>query len=163
MSLPEEIEKLQRLRQSGALTDEEFAQAKAAVLNASMDARPEPSPASEEHLRTIELQNELARLDREWDMEREQYMSTTKYGKRYVPTEGGSIGGAVFTVVFGGIWTTFAASIGAPGFFLLFGILFMALGVGAGISSFPKADAYRQAHERYQQRRAHLLAKKSRR
>lgn len=158
MSLSDEIERLQRLRQSGALTDEEFARAKAAVLDASLDARPEPSPASEEHLRQIELQNELARLDREWDMEREQYMSTTKYGEKYVPTEGGSIGGAVFSVLVGGGWTAFASSIGAPWFFSIFGVLVMVAGVASAISSLPKVDGYKQAHERYLQRRAQLLA-----
>lgn len=159
MSLSDEIERLQRLRQSGALTDEEFARAKAAVLDAGL----EPDSAASEHLERIEWQNELARLDREWDMEREQYMSTTKYGKRYVPTEGGSIGAAAFFIICGGFWTAGAASIGAPGFFLLFGVLFMALGAGAGISSFSKAGAHRAAHERYQQHRAELLARKSRR
>lgn len=41
------------------------------------------------------MQNELARLDREWDMEREHLMETTHEGVRYVPTEGRSIGGAI--------------------------------------------------------------------
>jgi DNA-directed RNA polymerase subunit RPC12/RpoP len=36
--------------------------------------------------------NELAALDREWEMEREHYMVTTKHGGRHIPSEAGSIG-----------------------------------------------------------------------
>ena len=45
---------------------------------------------------------------------------------------------------------------------VLFGLLLIALGVGTGINSFSKAGGYRQAHERYQQRRAQLLARRAR-
>lgn len=54
------------------------------------------------------------------------------------------------------------SSVGAPSFFSLFGLLFIAAGIASALSV-SKADAYRQAHERYQQRRAALLTQKSRR
>jgi len=47
MSIADELEKLQQLRQSGAIDEYEFAQAKARVLNGSAEAQPAESPAFE--------------------------------------------------------------------------------------------------------------------
>jgi uncharacterized Tic20 family protein len=47
MSIADELEKLHRLRQSGALDDYEFAQAKTKLLNGSPDAQPAESAAFE--------------------------------------------------------------------------------------------------------------------
>jgi len=43
MSIPDQLQKLQDLRQAGALSDEEFARAKAAILAGSTPAPPPPS------------------------------------------------------------------------------------------------------------------------
>ena len=47
--------------------------------------------------------------------------------------------GAVIAVVFGVIWTVAAVSMGAPGFFPLFGVLFIITGVIIGIYHFRNA------------------------
>jgi uncharacterized protein len=45
MNLPDELERLHHLHQSGALTAEEFAQAKSSLLNGQPARGPQPSPA----------------------------------------------------------------------------------------------------------------------
>jgi hypothetical protein len=67
MNIADELRKLQALHHSGALTDDEFAAAKAAVL--AGQARGEESAgeqAMQRQLDELKLENELARLDREW-------------------------------------------------------------------------------------------------
>lgn len=155
MSIAEEIERLQQLRERGALSEDEFQRAKARVLGAASTL----GVPSEAHLRRIEAQNEVERLDREWEMERETYMVTGRYGSRSLPSEGGSIFGGVFVALFGGLWTMGAANAGAPTFFWLFGVFFVLMGVGSSIVSFNKAGAYREAHERYKRRRAELMSR----
>lgn len=165
MSLSNELEKLQQLHDAGALTADEFARAKARVL------ADETAP-SDEPLRQIQWQNELARLDREWELEREHYMLTDKHGARHVPQAGQSLLGGVIAVVFGIFWTATASSMtssmttnspfgpgagGPPSFLPLFGVLFIVLGAGAAIHGFRKGAEYEQAYRRYQQRRAELL------
>jgi len=156
MNLSDEIQKLQELHDAGALTDEEFARAKSVVLASALpDAA---AIGSTPVLEDIRHQNEVARLDREWELEREQYMVTGRYGSRHLPSEGGSILGAVLLGGFGIFWTITAASGGAPVFFVLFGVVFIAMAVGMGISGATKAAGYREARKKYQQRRARLLA-----
>lgn len=159
MSLSDEIRKLQELHQTGALTDEEFARAKAGVLSAgpfTIDSV-QTAPLGE-HLQQIRLQNEIERLDREWEFEREKYMITGRYGRRRVPSDGGSLLAALLVGGFGGAWTIFALSMGAPAVFPIFGFVFVVLGVSASLSGLGKAGQYQQAYQQYQQRRAELLA-----
>jgi hypothetical protein len=159
MGLADEIGKLQELRESGALTDEEFARAKAAVLaSGSLQANQPDDAPLQRHLQHIEIQNEIERLDREWELEREKYMATGRYGSRHVPSEGGSIVAALIIGGFGLFWTIGAASMGAPAIFPIFGIVFVVLGVGASLSGFTKAGEYQHAYREYQERRARLLA-----
>jgi hypothetical protein len=111
----------------------------------------------QEHLEEIKRQNEVAQLDREWQLERQQYMMANRYGRRQLPSQAGSVFGGVLIVGFGIVWTAMAASMGAPVFFPLFGVLFILVGVGVSIYSFTKAGAYQQALARYQRRRPQLL------
>src|SRR4051812_36885496 len=106
MSLVDELQKLEDLRQNGSLTDAEFAQAKAMLLGKS--SAPDHAQQMSEQLQEVRYQNELARIDREWEMERQRYMITTKYGRLIVPTTGMAIGVIVVALVFGGLWTVMA-------------------------------------------------------
>lgn len=169
MSLADELTKLEELRRGGALTDAEFAQAKAALL-----AGPAPAadPPLAEHLADqlaeVRYQNELARLDREWEMERQQYLIPDRYGRRHVPTTGMGVVGAVVGAVVGGafglFWTILTASIAssAPDFgafavarsiFPLFGVLFTAAAVGYGLYAYARAQKYDLAYRAYRARR----------
>lgn len=171
MSLADELKKLEELRWNGTLTEAEFAQAKAALL--AKLAEPPVDTVSEDQaklsaqLAEVQYQNELERLDREWELEREKYYVIGKHGHRYIPTVGQSIGGAVVIGVFGVFWTVMAVSItsGAPDFgpfaiakifFPLFGIVFTSVGVYLGITASKKARDYEAALAAYHRRRAAL-------
>ena len=163
MNIADELRKLQELRCDGALTDAEFAAAKAAVLaNNTESSDHADSSAFGSHLEEIKRQNEVARVDREWELERENYMITGKHGHRFLPQRGMSVIGGVFIVGFGIFWTAMAASAGGGvgGVFVLFplfGVLFILMGVGMSIYSYSKATQYEQAYQRYQHRRARLM------
>jgi Short C-terminal domain len=161
MSMADELRKLQDLRDAGTLTDEEFAAAKASVLAGEYADRP-AEPGMEAHLEEIKHQNDVAQLDREWAMERDRYMVAGRYGYRYLPTKGMSLLGGIMIVGFGILWTAFAAGMGAPVFFPLFGVLFILVGVGVSVNSFIKATQFEQARQRYQQRRSELLERQDR-
>src|SRR4051794_21535805 len=166
MSLADDLTKLEELRRTGALTDAEFAQAKAQLLAGG--AAPAGDAVAEklgEQLAETRYQNELERIDREWQIEREKYMVPDRFGRRHVPTVGGGLTGAVVIGVFGVFWTIMAFSItsGAPDegpfglvkvFFPLFGVVFTVFGVYMGIQAAGKAEAYNRAFAAYQARRA---------
>src|SRR5438045_1929994 len=99
MSLVDELQRLDELHQNGSLTDAEFAQAKANLLAKPSDSGHHQQMA--EQLQEVRYHNELARIDREWEMERQQYLITTKYGRLIVPTRGMAIGVIVVAVLFG--------------------------------------------------------------
>lgn len=64
-------------------------------------------------LDTIAHQGELARIDQEWQTEREQYLIRGRYGQRMLPSTGMSVVGGVVIVGFGLLWTILAFSITA--------------------------------------------------
>jgi hypothetical protein len=169
MSLADDLIKLEDLRRNGSLTESEFAQAKANLLNGK-PAEPPPPAADHlaDHLAEMRQQNELARIDREWQMEREQYMIPDRYGRRHVPTAGFGVGGAVVGGLFGVFWTIMAFAItgGAPDhgpfpiakvFFPLFGVVFTVAAIGYGLYTASRAEKYQAAFRAYQQRRARAL------
>ncbi len=165
MSLADDLTKLEELRRTGALTEAEFAQAKAAVLaGGGAPARDAVADTMAAQLAEVRYQNELERIDREWAIEREKYMVIGKHGRRHIPTVGGSIGAAVAIGVFGVFWTIMAFSITsvapdvgpfalAKTFFPLFGVAFVVFGVWSGIHAAKKAEAYNRAFAAYQRRR----------
>jgi hypothetical protein len=109
-------------------------------------------------LKVIRLQNDLEKLDREWDREMEGFMVTGENGERSIPSTGGSIVGGVVAIVAGVIWMGFAGSIGAPGPFVMFGFVFIGFALFGMVRRSAKAGNYQSAHERMQGRRARLVA-----
>jgi hypothetical protein len=112
----------------------------------------------------VRYQNELGRIDREWEQEKEGYTVAGQNGRREIPTAAAGIGGGIVIGVFGAIWTVMAVAItgGAPNVgpfaivkvvFPLFGILFTAGGIWMGVHVYRKADAYNKAFEAYRRRR----------
>src|SRR3989442_3577607 len=122
-----------------------------------------------DQLEEITHQNELARIDREWQIEREQYMMVSRYGQRYLPTRTMSFVGGLVIVPFGVLWTVFAFFLtsGIPTgagplqivhiIFPLFGVIFIVAGIAMTVYSYKKAQQYEQAYMRYRQRRAAIL------
>lgn len=155
MSVTDELQKLDELRRNGALSADEFEIAKRKVLEGPQGA------ARSDHLEEIKTQNEVAQLDREWELERENYMVAGYYGHRLIPRKGSSVFGGLVVVAFGIFWTATAASMtgfGGAGVFLpLFGVLFTLFAAGMSINAFVKAGQYEEAQGQYQRRRRELL------
>jgi hypothetical protein len=115
--------------------------------------RSEPQPTTHES---------LARLDREWMMEREQYMVANRYGRRYVPTPAASVVAGAAAIGFGTVWTVTAfkmdAQVGGgiqP--FAALGVLLIVLGLFVSITTYRKARRYQVAYDEYRRRRRELL------
>ena len=105
--------------------------------------------------------SELAALDREWELERENYMVTSKHGGKHIPSEAGSIGGGVVITLFGCFWTVMALIVTSfipiiNVVFPLFGIVFVIAGIASSMSSYNKAGDYRRAQELYRRRREEI-------
>ena len=107
-------------------------------------------------MEVLKLQNELERMDREWLLERERFMVTSKDGGRRLPTAMGGVVGGAIGAFFGVMWVGFAASMGAPSFFLLFGVGFIVVSVVSGFKSVTSSSDYQQAEKRYQVHRSRL-------
>jgi hypothetical protein len=166
MTLADELKKLEELRWNGTLSDAEFAQAKAALL-AKLEQSAEGAAGLGEQLAEIRYQNELARLDREWESEKEKYVLTGRHGVRYLP----SIGMGWYTAGVGGIvsvcWVILAVGITSAmpdsGDFGVVRILFPLIGgllplgaVAFGLYIVRRAGAYNRALAAYKARRAAL-------
>jgi hypothetical protein len=103
--------------------------------------------------------NDVDRIDREWERERERYMVTTKYGRRYVPSTGAAVVVGLISVSVGLIWTMVAFSMvqslgGAAGIFPLFGMVFVIGGAAISIYQFNRGKQYQTAYRAYQRRRS---------
>jgi hypothetical protein len=109
------------------------------------------------NLRVIELQNDLERLYREWEIERESFMVTGKNGHRSLPSQTGSVVGGVIAVVFGIFWTGGAASMGAPFPFPLFGLVFIGVAIYGMVYGTAKASGYQDAEIDFNRRKRELI------
>lgn len=162
MSIAEEIEKLQALHDQGALSEDEFNQAKVTLLARLADEQ-SVSYTSDlnkeaEHLR---LQNELNQLDLDWEHERESYKVRGRNGARYIPSVPISIIAMIAGIVFGVVWISLTVSQGELGLPTFFGLLVIFVVVGRSVYDYNKARGYRQAQGRYQERRQQLLSRRS--
>lgn len=165
MSLADDLTKLEELRRTGALTETEFAQAKARLLSGPAPTGDAVAETLAAQLAETRYQNELDRIDREWAIEKEKYMVADRYGRRHVPTVGTGRATAIIGGVFGAFWTIMAFSItsGAPEFgaftlakvfFPLFGVVVTVGSIGYGIYLTGQAEAYNRAFAEYRARRA---------
>jgi hypothetical protein len=112
-----------------------------------------------ENLRVIELQNDLARIDREWEQQKEGFMVTGKHGHRSLPSTAGSAVGGVFAAVFGVVWIGAASSMGAPAPFVLFGVVFVGFAIFNAVNGASKANAHQSAEALHQSQRAEMIRK----
>ena len=165
MGLADELQKLEDLGRRGTLTDAEFNQAKTALLAGGTGAAEQPlGQHLLDQLAEVRYQNELTRIDRKWEIERQDYLVAGRYGHRQVPTSAMGIVSAVVGGGFGAFWTVMAASItsGAPGFgpfglvqvvFPLFGVVCTVTAIGWGVRCYLRAQKYDAAFRAYQVRR----------
>lgn len=112
-----------------------------------------------EDVRELKHHAELESLDRRWAHRREELLIRGKDGSTHVPTRGVVLGGTIFAVVAGVLWMTFAASMGAPVVFTLFGLVFIGAAVFGGVSALRRAEAYEREHADYERDRHELLGR----
>lgn len=161
MSIDQEMEKLIDLYVHGEVSEDEFNQAKAALLARRSDESSAPdSTALRKEVEYLRLQNELAQLDREWKQEQEGYKVRGRYGERYIPTpfEG------IYTVIpvvagIGLIISGVSRSDGA--LYVVFGLVLIIIGGMRSAYSFSKVRGYYNGEQRYQQRRRELLSRRT--
>ena len=160
MPFTDELQALASLHAEGALSDAEFAAAKARLLSGPKtfgEALVGAVPDSGRQFDQLHRDALIAQLDREWALEREKYLTTDRYGARSGPPgDGGMLGGVIFAA-FMLCWTTFTAQSHAPALFTIFGVFGIIAGIGATINAAMKATAYRDAEEAYEQRRTALI------
>jgi hypothetical protein len=131
-------------------------------------------------LETIRLQNEIERLDREWEIEREKYRVQGSRGSSSLPTSGTAVMaviGAIVAVLFLLFWISIAASMfggisfgepsGFPGgsspfgsiglCFPLFGGVALILVIIGVVTNVSKASGYSQAEQEYLRKREALI------
>jgi hypothetical protein len=122
-----------------------------------------------EDLDAIRREQEIARLDREWQLERAGFLQRDKHGNLHEPSTTGGMVGAFIGGGFGLLWTIMAIAMtgSAPAegpfvvakvIFPLFGILFTIGAVVAGIKGASAAGQFEQAQSAYQRKRAALVA-----
>lgn len=112
-------------------------------------------------LETLRLQNELERIDREWERESRRYEIVSQDGRRSTPGTGSSVsailGGGV-AVLFLIFWINKSSEMGAPSVFPLFGIAMLAAVVFGILRTLGKSNAYAEAERKHMQKRRQLLA-----
>lgn len=119
-------------------------------------------------LGAIRREQEIERLDREWALERNGFMTRDKQGNLHEPSTGGGMLGAFLGGGFGVLWTIFAIAITstAPNIgplvvakviFPLFGVVFTIGAIATGLKSAGSASQFQEAQQRYHRRRAELV------
>jgi hypothetical protein len=123
----------------------------------------------------LKVEQEIARLDREWMLSREQFMVRGKSGQLNVHTRTSAAIGGVIVVVFGIVWTAiatgiagvFGMGIGAvgggplsllPGVFPCFGVLFIIGGIVMAVTAYGKAISLEEHQQAYHAERNRLLS-----
>ena len=139
-----------------------------AVFTEAVEQLSETTQALSEQVEELTRQNKLAALDRLWEQQREDYMTTDKHGRSQLPDENTTVIGGISIVIFGLFWTIMAVGItsSAPNFgpfviakfvFPAFGLLFIASGVAMSIRNYQKVQDYKTARERYETERTRIL------
>jgi len=166
IGIADELQKLRQLHFNGTLTDDEFTLAKSRLING-----PQPNvqltPFIEQQLSEVRFQNELARIDREWELEREQYQIIGAYGRIYYPSIGLGLSKLLIGVAFGALLFGLAFTVSnmvtlfAPDselltnfakFLFSLALTFTLFFVVNGIYLCFRAQQYSIAFKRYQQR-----------
>jgi hypothetical protein len=148
--ITDELERIHRLLDSGALTLAEYEQAKAEILAEPSDLDRSNSIMLEARMLKLEADNALLRVDQNWEMERRKYLIRSSMGA-YEPTREAAFiswfGSTIFVVM--GLfilWTR--VSVG--------GILAVTVGVGWGIYVYNKVIEFEAAQAAYRQMRSDL-------
>ena len=161
MNIVEELERLQEMYRNGTLTEEEFRQAKAAILAKAAEGQStENTQAVHQQSEELQKQNAILKIDKDWLEERTQHISD--YGQVREPQEWHWKVALVFGIIFGTCmfvvaicaagWT--AEGVGVGG---VLALIFIAIFAGGSAWYYSKYDRYKKACAAYQERRAAAL------
>jgi len=112
-----------------------------------------------EQLEEIALQNELERLDREWDRSREGFQSVDQHGRRRDPSVAGSWIAGMFLAAAGCVAIVAGASARHSNPFVFIGIAGAVIGALIGTMGVDKARRFERAKARYHRARRELIAR----
>lgn len=110
-----------------------------------------------DNLKIIELQNDLERLDREWDNQRDGLLVRGKNGHVSEPSAVGSFSTGIIVIVFGVFWIGVTISQNASVFFPFFGLAFIGFAIFNMINGVAKAGVYKNQLGTYEIRRSQLI------
>jgi hypothetical protein len=168
-TLTDELEQIMTMKERGLLSEEEFTQAKAQLL-------PGKNTIGQSHL--VEVETQVARLDREWLLEREKYLIVTKGGAKLEPDLEGIRAAQAVLLIFGILFTS-VPTVGfiaitndvmmqmtvpkivifSPLIFILIGICIIVYSFKYPIDMQEKVTKYQEAKTNYEIKRNNLLGK----
>jgi hypothetical protein len=105
------------------------------------------------HLAELRYHAELEKLDREWEQEKQGFLTTDKSGNKHEPTIASAILGGVICIGFGLFFAVVSSNIQAPFIFPVVGLGFAGFGVFLLIAGPSRAREYQRAQEAYRRRR----------
>ena len=132
--------------------------------------------AMADDLHALRRESQLERLDREWELRRQNLLVRNQDGSTGVPSAAAGYLFMTFGIIAGTLWMLFSGAIasliglanfshGAPGLFSavpclfpLFGVLMIAVSIFGGLKMAAAARTYQQEAQLYQQQRHELLA-----
>lgn len=109
-------------------------------------------------IKVLKLENELERLDREWESTRQAMLVRGKNGSVSEPSATSATFGGIMAIVMGVVWMVLTGSTPAPAFFPMFGLVFIGAGIFGMISGNGKASEFEGLRSRYQARRGELVS-----
>jgi LSD1 subclass zinc finger protein len=98
--------------------------------------------------------NDLDRLDRQWDQERRQFLIRGQNGELAEPSVAGSVIGGIALAAFSVFWISIASRISGP--MAMFGIVFLIAGLAMSVVSAGGARAMNAAIQRHRRERDEL-------
>jgi hypothetical protein len=126
-----------------------------AIYTEVLEALQKRTEALADDVEILKLQNELERIDREWQADRESCMIRGKNGAMSEPSPvAGTIVG-IFVIAFGIFWTVMAGCMFPP--MALFGLVFIGAAIYGVVNNLNKSNALIANRQRYEQRRAEVL------
>ncbi|OYV04314.1 MAG: hypothetical protein CFE26_17565 [Verrucomicrobiales bacterium VVV1] len=123
-----------------------------------LEALDQRTESMAQDIKVLKLENELERLDREWESVRQSMMIRGKNGSVSEPSATSATFGGIIAIVGGLFWMIFTGSMGAPGPFPLFGLVFIGAGIFGMVSGNGKASEFEGLRSRYQMRRGQLIS-----
>jgi hypothetical protein len=160
MNVVEELERLQELYRNGTLTEEEFRQAKAAILAKAAEGQStENTQALHQQLEELQKQNAIIKIDKDWLEERTQHMWQDDFGNAREPKEWMWKFVAIFGTIFGICMFVSAIPVGGAAVAVagVFALIIIVAFAGCSAWYYSKYDRYKKAHAAYQERRAAAL------